>query len=176
MALHPPRDPLVVAGRKIHAVPRRRLCHALPARRVPDRRIRHTRDLAALQPRVLRLDPPDLGELPVRRPLDALVRRPRAAVELQDPVEDPVIVDRPPRAGKRLSIPEVIAPADRPPLVRHERLNDMRPPPVPVVLRHVPEVLKKLPLVHIPRPMQPRLSQLWRQRLELLQIVRLPLE
>ena len=171
MALHPARDALVVARRKIHAVPRRRLRHAFPARGVPDRRVRHARDLPALEPRMLRLNPPDLGKLPVRRPLDALVRRPRAAVELQDPVEDPVIVDRPPRTGKRLSVPEVIAPADRPPLVRRERLNDMRPPPVPVVLRHVPEVLKKLPLIHVPRPVQPRLAQLRRQRFQLLQIL-----
>ena len=173
MALHPARDALVVARRKIHAVPRRRLRHAFPARGVPDRRVRHARDLPALEPRMLRLNPPDLGKLPVRRPLDALVRHPRASVKLQNAVDHAVVIDRPPRTGKRLSIPEVIAPADRPPLVRRKRLDHVRPLPVLIVFRHVAEVLKKLPLIHVPRPIQPRLAQLRRQRFQLLQILRL---
>ena len=99
---------------------------------------------------MLRLDPPDLGKLPVRRPLDALVRRPRTPVKLQNAVNDPVVIDRPPRAGKRLSIAKVIAPADRPSLVRRKRLDHVCPLPVLIMLRRIAEVLKKLPLIHIP--------------------------
>ena len=99
---------------------------------------------------MLRLDPPDLGKLPVRRPLDALVRRLRTPVKFQNAVNNSIVVNCPPCTGKRLSIPEVITPADCPSLIRRKWLDHMRPLPVLIMLRRIAEVLKELSLVHIP--------------------------
>ena len=121
------------------------------------------------------LDPADLRKLLVRVPLDALVRCLRASVKLQNAIDHAVIVDRPPRTGKRLAVAKVIAPANRPPVRDLKRLNDMRPAPVFVVFRIVPEVLKELPFVDVPPAIQPCLAQLRRQCFELLDILRLDL-
>ena len=121
------------------------------------------------------LDPADLRKLLVRVPLDALVRCLRASVKLQNAIDHAVIVDRPPRAGKRLAVAKVIAPADRPSVRDLKRLDDMRPAPVLVMLRVVPEVLEELSFIDVPSAIQPRLPDLRRQRLELVDILRLGL-
>ena len=80
--LHPAGNALVVAPAEVHPMPRRDLLNTLPALGVPDGRIGHAGDHLALQPAMLRLDPVDLREHLVRRPLNPGVRLPRTPVQL----------------------------------------------------------------------------------------------
>ena len=65
-----------------HPVPQGRLIDALAPAGVPDGRVRHPLNLPALQPGVGVLYPADLRELLLRRPPDAHIRLPGAAVQL----------------------------------------------------------------------------------------------
>ncbi len=109
----------------------------------------------------LRLDPPDLGELTVGVHLTpsfgVRVRHGQSAGSVKGGPRH----SRPPTTHRKTAFRtrSHSSGRDRPPFVRHERLNDMRPLPGPGSARHVPEVLKELPS-YIPRPMQPRLAQL----------------
>ena len=194
MALHPARHALVVARREVHAIPRRRVRDALAARCIPDGRVRHTRDLPALEPWVRVLDLGDALELLVRRPLHAFVRRLRAAIQLHDAVQHAVVVHRPPRAGKRLAVPEVVAAQDVPSPARSGRqiegLDHVAPPVLRpqllrvrvharLVRRHQirlrAKIFKKLPLENVPRALQPCRAQLRGQLAQLGDILRLRL-
>ena len=175
MHLHPAGDALVVGLGEIHAVPRRRLGNALSALRVPDGRVSHAQYPPALQPPVLRLHLADLRKYLVRRPLQARVGLPGAAVQLQNAVQPPVVVHGPPAAGEGLGIAPVKAPVDGPALRYLKRVDHMGERPVGIVLRIVGKLLKELPLKYVPVPLQPRPAQLVRQDLQLLDVVRLAL-
>ena len=126
----------------------------------------------------------DLPKLLVGSPLDALVGGLGASVQLQYAVQHSVIVHRPPRAGKGLVVAKVVAAAYLPALGRVKGLDDVRPPALfqqrfdlHALLRGlcrvgcVAEFLEKLPLEDVPAPVQPRLPQFGRQRLQLLDVV-----
>ena len=175
VALHPARNTIVVARREVNAVSCRCLRHAFSARSVPDRRVCHAGDLLPGQPWMLSLHLRDLLKLHIRRPLDAGVRLARASVKLQNTVDHAVVIDGPPRAGERLSVSEVVAPADRPTRIWRERLDHMGVLPCPVSLRVVDKVLEELALVNVPPALQPCLPELFRQLLQRLDVLRLRL-
>ena len=191
VALHPAGDALVVAGHEVDPEARRGLGHALAAACVPDGGVGHALDPPPPEPGVLPLDAGDLLKLLIRRPAHALVGGIGAAVELEDAVQHPLVVERPPRAGEGLSVAEVVAPKQGPapprPGAHIQRRDHMAPSPLGLqlfprqlaaVLRgrlHVrldAEILKELSLEDVPASVEPSLSELRRQALELLQVVR----
>ena len=173
MQLHPSGDTPVVAPGEIDPVPQSRLINALPPAGIPDGRVGHPLDLPALQPGMGVLYPADLRELPLRRPPHAYIRLPGAAVQLQDPINDSVVVHRPPAAGEGFGIAEVIA-AVHPPLPGNVKGgDDVGEPPVLIMGRIVGELLEYLPLEHVPLAVQPGVPQPPGQGLQLPQIVRL---
>ena len=171
--LHPSGDTPVVAPGEIDPVPQSRLINALPPAGIPDGRVGHPLDLPALQPGMGVLYPADFRELPLRRPPHAYIRLPGAAVQLQDPINDSVVVHRPPAAGEGLGIAEVIT-AVHPPLPGNVKGgDDVGEPPVLIMGRIVGELLEYLPLEHVPLAVQPGVPQPPGQGLQLPQIVRL---
>ena len=173
MQLHPPGEPLVVPGREVDLVPGRGVRDALPRLPVPDGGVGDPRDPLSRKPPVLGFNAVNLPEHLLRRPLDPLVGGSGAAVQLQNPVGHPVVVHRPPAAGKGPVVAPVEAAVNFPPLGNFERLNDMGEPPVPVVGGVVPEFLKELAVEHIPAALQPGLAQLGRQFFQRAQVFRL---
>ena len=181
MHLHPPGDPVIDTWGEVHPVLDARVRHAVSLAPVPDRRVSHADDLPPFEPRVLPLNPPGLLHLLVNRPLDALVWGLCAAVQLQDAVQHPVIVHGPPPEREGLAVAPVVGAVNGPAPGDVKGLNHMAPPALPPQLLRVslvrrwirPEVLKKLPLVHVPPPIEPGLPDLGRELLEAPEVFRL---
>ena len=113
----------------------------------------------------------DLLEDLLRRPAHAGVRLAgHAAVELEDAVQPPVEVHRPPAHGEGLGVAEVEA-AVYPPCVRNiERLDHVRPLPIGVVRGVVAPLGEHLSLIHVPVALEVRAPPRRRQRLQPLEI------
>ena len=114
--------------------------------------IGHTDDLLAFEPPVLAFDAMDLGEHPVGYPFHAFVWGLRATVQLRDDIHHAVRIDRCPLAGKWMIVPPVEAAIDRPAVRDLERLDDVCPLSVEIMLRPIGELLEELPFVYVPRP------------------------
>ena len=143
-----------------------------PKLRAAWRRVGNTQYAPPSQVRLLLFEVRNRLKLFVGIPMQTLVGLSRAAVQLRDAVHAPVVIHRPPAAGERLGVPEVVA-SVHVPLPRHVKgFDHVGPPPVLIVGRVVGELLEHLPRQHVPLALQPRRPQLGRQRLQLPHVLR----